>query len=327
MRPAPRGGHAMPCLAKPCPAGGTVCQLAAGRQTRKRVTCGLSKDDENCHSAVPHRVSAAPGNRQRKGGPPSAPFPTEAGSLARVCTSPQFGQALLGRRESRAERRRAVSEMIGAAPPPPPDRFAQHPAPSTARQGATALTGAATAPRDPAGALIPPQAAPGVPCGARPATTDSTHAPAAPKPASRSRARTPHTREGGEARRRQAPPMSAVDTHSSANFRASGWTEELDERNPKPMPGLHILPGGLSCAPHTISWRLRAPKGRPRIPPWGNCQPNGIRSAEAAGHPNFQAWRPHPCISLFCPLHTPRTNAAAESIRRAQGELNGAPAA
>ena len=111
--------HAMPCLAKPCPAGGTVCQLAAGRQTRKRVTCGLSKDDENCHSAVPHRVSAAPGNRQRKGGPPSAPFPTEAGSLARVCTSPQFGQALLGRRESRAERRRAVSEMIGAAPPPP----------------------------------------------------------------------------------------------------------------------------------------------------------------------------------------------------------------
>ena len=82
--------HAMPCLAKPCPAGGTVCQLAAGRQTRKRVTCGLSKDDENCHSAVPHRVSAAPGNRQRKGGLPSAPFPTEAGSLARVCTSPKM---------------------------------------------------------------------------------------------------------------------------------------------------------------------------------------------------------------------------------------------
>ena len=64
---------------------------------------------------------------------------------------------------------------------------------------------------------------------------------------------------GGETRRRQAPPMSAVDTHSSANFRAPGWTK-LGERNSKPLPGLHILPEGLSCALHTPAAAFVAPE-------------------------------------------------------------------
>ena len=90
----------------------------------------------------------------------------------------------------------------------------------------------------------------------RPTLADASTPAPAPPPQLAARAR---PQGGGEARRRQAPPMSAVDTHSSANFRASGWTKELDERNPKPMPGLHILPGGFLCAPHNLSWRLRAP--------------------------------------------------------------------
>ena len=74
-----------------------------------------------------------------------------------------------------------------------------------------------------------------------------------PRPARRTHGR------GGETRRRQAPPMSAVDTHSSANFRAPGWTK-LGERNPKPLPGLHTFPGGLSCAPYTPATPLMAPE-------------------------------------------------------------------
>ena len=60
-----------------------------------------------------------------------------------------------------------------------------------------------------------------------------------PQPRFRISPLAPGRREGGRPDGDRVPPMSAVGTHSSANFRASGWTK-LGARSPEPLPGLHI---------------------------------------------------------------------------------------
>lgn len=79
---------------------------------------------------------------------------------------------------------------------------------------------------------------------------DGPRWPAPRRPRPHGRRSWPSTRlwGGGVARRRPTPPMSAVATNSSADFRASGWTE-LGEPNPKPLSDLYT-PETFSCASH-----------------------------------------------------------------------------
>ena len=117
-----------------------------------------------------------------------------------------------------------------------------------------------------------------------------------------------------------------VHTHDSTEIWARGWTKS-SERKPKPLPCLQTLPEaprGLRATPLQHHWwPKRAPGGRPRMPPRGNCQSNWIRSAEGRQTPDSWCDARSPAFRLS----SSRTNAAAERIGRALREPNGAPAA
>ena len=236
--------------------------------------------------------------------PPQAPRPYRRLDAAHASTVPGASASTRATSSSRARLDQRRGGLDQAAPGAPP----------IARAGASISPAVPTPPRDPA-VLPPPEASTADPSRRLDARARTAAAARRARPAA----------GRGEARRRQAPPMSAVDTHSSAYFRASVWTN-LGDRYPKPLPGLHTLPGGLTCALPPLRhlwWRLRASDGRPRIPPRGNRQLKGIRSAEGRQTPNVQARHLHPCILLFCPLHTP----ALTPLPRASGGRKGSPTA
>ena len=136
--------------------------------------------------------------------------------------------------------------------------------------------------------------------------------------------RRPHTRgEGGRPGAYRRPPCLQGDTHSSANIRAPGWTK-LGERNPKPLPGLHTFPGGLSCAPHTPATPLVAPESawRPTAhTAMGQLPIERISVSRGPPDAQFPGVAPKPLHFAVCTLHTLRPTPAAESMRRARTAL------
>ena len=100
--------------------------------------------------------------------------------------------------------------------------------------------------------------------------------------------RAPVCGEGGRSGGDRVPPCLR-SIHTPAPIFEHRGDNKLGERNPKPLPSLHTLAGGLSCDPHTHAappWRLRTPGGRPRILSRGNCQLIGTRSAEGRQTPD-----------------------------------------